>query len=158
MTGRIQFFVEVEDGAEWVRWTVSSRVRRLCWALCSTRRACLLGNTRSDLSDLDSEAVINTPVTVDLSLTVRDDELVVYPAEIVVPLHDCSEGAGAVQVQVAIDGTPGTGYTLQLEDDPAWVSVDALSGSVPGSATLTITPAAVEFRWRRRCVTARRDF
>ncbi|MDI9547743.1 MAG: hypothetical protein QM346_09075 [Chloroflexota bacterium] len=150
-----QFFVEVEDGAEWVRWTVSSSRTPAVLGVVFDAAGLPAGQyTERLVIDSDSEAVINTPVTVDLSLTVRDG-LVVYPAEIVVPLHDCSEGAGAVQVQVAIDGTPGTGYTLQLEDDPAWVSVDALSGSVPGSATLTITPAAVEFQVETTALTAR---
>ena len=105
-----QFFVDVEDGAEWVRWTVSSSRTPAVLGVVFDAAGLPAGQyTERLVIDSDSEAVINTPVTVDLSLTVRDG-LVVYPAEIVVPLHDCSEGAGAVQVQVAIDGTPGTGY------------------------------------------------
>ncbi len=138
------FSVEVEGGAEWVKWTASSLRTPAVLGVVFDAVGLAAGEyTDRLLINSSNEAVVNTPITVDLSLTVRDG-LVIRPSELVLPLRDCSDGASAVQIQVTIDGTSGTGYTLRLADDPAWASIDPRSGVVPGSATLTITPGPVD--------------
>jgi len=89
--------------------------------------------------DTSNDSVVNAPIAIDLALSVRDG-LAIRPPQIVVLEGDCPQ-AGPRNVQVTIAGTAATTYTLGLVGEPAWVSVNPLSGTAPGTATLTVSPS-----------------
>ncbi len=85
---------------------------------------------------------MNTPIAVDLSLEVRAG-LLLRPSSIIVAQEDCSPQAAPVDIAVEIVGTQGLNYTLQLSGSPNWVSVNPRVGATPGTAVVTVLPAAV---------------
>lgn len=137
------YSVEAGGGSTWVKWSASSARTPAMLGVVLDASGLDAGEYSDRLIiDTSNESVVNTPIAVELSLTVRDG-LVIRPAQIVMPLQDCNSGASAVLAEVAIAGTAGTNYTLHLTDDPAWATVDPRSGIVPNQATLTFLPDAI---------------
>jgi hypothetical protein len=60
------------------------------------------------------------------------------PDNIVVAQRDCGSGGNPSTVQISVQGTPGTAYTLTLTSPVDWAQVQPRTGTLPSNATVTL--------------------
>jgi hypothetical protein len=89
--------------------------------------------------DAQTQKIGNDPLRIPITLTVESG-ITPTPDYLAFNYYPCEEAAVRT-VPVQLEGEAGTHYSTQIQGGPAWVTVEPITGELPGQATVTVDPA-----------------